>query len=183
MLLHRIRTVIAYFVGLLFIAWAFIFCRSFKISGPLRCYGWSNFRCADGEIRIGRGVRFGRIKIILSGGGRLILEDGVSLNDGVVLGVMSEIKIGKNTAIAENVMIRDYDYDFSDVEIGNHPDRYIVRKITIGQGCWLGFGCIVLKGIEIEDGVIVGAGTVVTKSLAVGEVVAGNPLRIIRKRF
>lgn len=133
-------------------------------------------------MHIGRSVHLGRVKIILANGGCLTLGDRVSINDGTVLGVLSAITIESNTAIAENVMIRDHDHDYSGIDIGTKPNGYIVRDIKIGSGCWLGFGCSILKGITIDDGAVVGAGSVVTKNVARGCIVAGNPARVIRKR-
>ena len=47
--------------------------------------------------------------------------------------------------------------------------------------CWLGGGAIVLPGVTIGDDVTVGAGSVVTKDVPAGVVLAGNPARIIRR--
>ena len=55
------------------------------------------------------------------------------------------------------------------------------KPISIGNRCWLGGCAIVLPGVNIGDNVTVGAGSVVTKDVPSGVVVAGNPARIIRK--
>jgi maltose O-acetyltransferase len=54
------------------------------------------------------------------------------------------------------------------------------RPITIGARTWLGGGVIVLPGIEIGADAIVGAGSVVTRSVPAGVTAAGNPCRIIK---
>lgn len=51
----------------------------------------------------------------------------------------------------------------------------------IGKNCFIGGKSLILPGIEIGDGSIVGAGSVVTKSVPAGCVVAGNPARVIRE--
>lgn len=51
--------------------------------------------------------------------------------------------------------------------------------ITIGEDVWIGGGAIVLPGVTIGDGAIVGAGSVVTKDVASGTKVAGNPAKPI----
>jgi len=53
------------------------------------------------------------------------------------------------------------------------------RPITIGARAWLGGGTIVLPGVEIGRDAIIGAGSVVTRSVAPGVVAAGNPCRVI----
>ncbi len=51
------------------------------------------------------------------------------------------------------------------------------RPITIGDRAWLGGNVVVLPGIEIGEGAVIGAGSVVTRSIAAGVVAAGNPCR------
>ena len=52
-------------------------------------------------------------------------------------------------------------------------------KITIGNYTYVGEGAYILPGVSIGDDVIVGAGSVVTKSVPNGKIVAGNPVRIV----
>jgi len=54
------------------------------------------------------------------------------------------------------------------------------RPIRIGKDCWLGANAIILPGVELGDRVIVGAGTVVTKSFPSNCIIMGVPARIIR---
>lgn len=51
--------------------------------------------------------------------------------------------------------------------------------IRIGDNVFVGTNAIILAGITIENNVIVGAGSVVTKNIPSGSIVAGNPARII----
>ena len=53
------------------------------------------------------------------------------------------------------------------------------RPITVGARAWLGGGVIVLPGLQIGEDAVVGAGSVVTRSVPAGVVAAGNPLRVI----
>jgi maltose O-acetyltransferase len=52
--------------------------------------------------------------------------------------------------------------------------------ITIGERAWLGGGVIVLPGVTIGADTVIGAGSVVTRSVEPGVVAAGNPCRVIR---
>ena len=54
---------------------------------------------------------------------------------------------------------------------------------VLGNDVWLGYGVIVLPGVRIGHGAIVGAGSVVTADVPDYGVVAGNPARLIRRRF
>jgi acetyltransferase-like isoleucine patch superfamily enzyme len=52
--------------------------------------------------------------------------------------------------------------------------------VTLGQNVWLGCGVTVLPGVSIGDHAVVGANSVVTKSIPAGTVWAGNPARQLR---
>ena len=49
--------------------------------------------------------------------------------------------------------------------------------MTIGADVWIGGGAILLPGITVGDGALIGAGSVVTRDVAPGARVAGNPAR------
>ena len=55
------------------------------------------------------------------------------------------------------------------------------NAIIVRSGSWLGAGVIVLPGIEIGENSVVGAGTVVTKSVPPRTIFAGNPGKVISK--
>jgi acetyltransferase-like isoleucine patch superfamily enzyme len=58
-----------------------------------------------------------------------------------------------------------------------------VGKIDIGDNVFIGYGVIVLPNVTISSNMIVGAGAVVTKDVAEGDIVAGVPARPIRPVF
>ena len=55
--------------------------------------------------------------------------------------------------------------------------------VTIGHDVWLGSGCLILSGVTIGHGAVVGARAVVARDVPAYAVVAGNPARIVRRRF
>lgn len=57
------------------------------------------------------------------------------------------------------------------------------HAVTIGPDVWIGHGAIVLAGRSIGTGAVVAGGAVVTKDVAPYTIVAGNPARVIRRRF
>ena len=57
------------------------------------------------------------------------------------------------------------------------------RDTRIGHDVWIGHNAMILPGVTIGNGVIVGAGAVVAKDVPDWSIVAGNPARVIRRRF
>lgn len=89
----------------------------------------------------------------------------------------STIFLGKGTWIAPNVGLITQNHDFSD--LSKHS---IGKAIVIGENCWIGMNSVILPGVELGEGTIVGAGSIVTKSFTEGKVIiAGNPAKVIKK--
>lgn len=57
------------------------------------------------------------------------------------------------------------------------------HAVTIGHDVWIGHGAIVLAGRSIGTGAVVAGGAIVTKDVAPYTIVAGNPARVVRRRF
>jgi maltose O-acetyltransferase len=103
------------------------------------------------------------------------LGDGVFLNFNCVVLDVVEVSIGDRTQIGPAVQIyaadhpRDAATRRSGVEFG--------RPVRIGSDVWIGGGAIILPGVAIGDGAIIGSGSVVTRNVAEGATVMGNPAR------
>lgn len=57
------------------------------------------------------------------------------------------------------------------------------KETVIGNDVWIGTHCLIKSGITIADGAVIGMGSVVTKDVGPYEIWAGNPAKLIRKRF
>jgi len=55
------------------------------------------------------------------------------------------------------------------------------KAVTIGDNCWIGGHATINPGVQLGDNVVVGAGSVVTKSFTSNVVIAGNPARVIKE--
>lgn len=60
-----------------------------------------------------------------------------------------------------------------------HPDFDCFGKVKIGDYVYIGTNALIMPGVTIGDNSLIAAGSVVTKSVPSGTVVAGNPARII----
>ena len=84
------------------------------------------------------------------------------------------ISIGDNCTFAPNVSLIAHD-----ASTFMHLGYTKIGKINIGNDCFFGDSVIVLPNVNIGDGSIIGSGSVVTKDVPLGMIVAGNPARII----
>jgi maltose O-acetyltransferase len=103
------------------------------------------------------------------------LGDGVFLNFNCVILDVVEVTIGDRTQIGPAVQIyaadhpRDAETRRAVLEFG--------RPVHIGSDVWIGGGAIILPGVTVGDGALIGAGSVVTRDVAEGATVIGNPAR------
>ena len=108
-------------------------------------------------------------------GYNISLGDGVFLNFNCIILDVVEVVIGDGTQIGPAVQIyaadhpRDAETRKTGVEFG--------RPVRIGKDVWIGGGAIILPGVTIGDDAVIGAGSVVTRDVAAGVTVAGNPAR------
>lgn len=87
------------------------------------------------------------------------------------------IEIGNYCRIAKEVSFFTHGGLWSQRK--KHSDLDYFGKIKIGNYTYVGEGAKIMPGVFIGDDVIIGAGSVVTKSVADGLIVAGNPARIV----
>ena len=105
----------------------------------------------------------------------ITIGDGTMINGGTQLLAMNKIDIGKNCFFAQGVMVRDN--DGHKISTGTTAPSLQVLPVKIGDHCWLGQRAMVLKGAALGDGVVVAAGSVVTKDFEPGLLVAGIPAK------
>ena len=92
------------------------------------------------------------------------------------------ISIGDNTLIGGNVKIIDNDFHPIEIEARNKDikEKIGTREVKIGKNCFIGCNALILKGTEIGDGSVVGAGSVVSGKFPENVVIAGNPGKVVK---
>ena len=87
------------------------------------------------------------------------------------------IEIGDGSLIGHNTTIATLNHDFNPDKRANlHPS-----PVKIGKNVWIGSDCTILPGVEIGDGAVIGAGSVVTKNIPANSIAVGNPARVIKQ--
>ncbi len=132
------------------------------------------------DIRIADGVQLDRGVVLLvsgkpGGAEKIAIGCAAYINRATMIDASERIDIGAHCMIGPFCYITDHDH------AAGSADELISKPTRIGERVWLGAHVTVLKGVSIGDGSIVGAGSVVTKSLPAGVVVVGNPARVIRE--
>jgi maltose O-acetyltransferase len=97
------------------------------------------------------------------------------MNFGCVLLDVAAIEIGDGCQIGPSVQILTADHP-RDPEM-RRRGLESGKPIRIGRNVWIGGGAIVLPGVTVGDDAIIGAGSVVTRNVAAGATVVGNPAR------
>ena len=99
---------------------------------------------------------------------------------GATIVAAEQIEIGNWVTVGANSVISDSDFHpLNPDERRANPANGRHRPIIIEDDVFLGMNCLVLKGVRIGRGSIVGAGSVVTRDVPPGVVVAGNPAQIV----
>lgn len=87
------------------------------------------------------------------------------------------IEIGDGSLIGHNTTIATLNHDFNPDKRANlHPS-----PVKIGKNVWIGSDCTILPGVEIGDGAVIGAGSVVTKNIPANSIAVGSPARVIKQ--
>ena len=98
--------------------------------------------------------------------------------------ICTGVELGDNVFIGHGVMFTNDLYPRATAEDGqlqSEQDWQLV-KTKVNNGASIGSNATILCGITIGENAIVGAGAVVTKDVAPGTVVAGNPARVISQQ-
>lgn len=146
--------------------------RKWKIAGSLRAFACRLYfeHCGDGAD-IGRKVK---------------LSSGISIGSHSGIGdfcyFQGRVKIGDYVMMAPECAFIAANHNFADTQKPMCCQGTLERGITVGNDVWFGYRVIVLDGVTIGNGVIVAAGSVVTKDIPDYAIAGGVPARVIRYR-
>ena len=112
----------------------------------------------------------------------------VQMNDYVHITAMQSVIIGNNVLLASKIYISDCSHgSYGGDENDSHPNLFpadrplFANPVLIEDNVWLGEFVSVLPGVKIGKGTIVGANSVVSKSLPPYVIAVGTPAKPIKK--
>jgi len=146
--------------------------------------------------RISNGIKLGHSVIIwkdvwLNIDGRpvnevkIVIDDNCSIGARSVISARNFIHIEKNVIFATSVLIQDHNHAYEDIEVPIREQGVTAGgRVRIEEGCWIGQGAAIVCNdgeLVIGRNSVIGANSLVTKSVPPHSVVVGNPGRVARQ--
>lgn len=111
------------------------------------------------------------------------IGNGVSIHDFSYVDGYGGILIGDDVSVAHNCTLISSHHTWQSREMPIRLNPVEKRSIKLGNNIWIGCDVRILGGTEIGNDVIIGAGTVVTKSVPDNGIYFGSPMRFYKKLF
>ena len=118
----------------------------------------------------------------------IVSPENLSLGGKVYIGESCRIyaegglKIGAYTKFGQGCLILTTNHNYKSNTRIPYDNIGLLKQVEIGKNCWIGARAIICGGVKIDDGAVIAAGSVVTKSVPRCAIVGGNPAKIIGYR-
>lgn len=93
----------------------------------------------------------------------------------ISIDIEDDVMIGSGV----HIYVNNHRFDNHSIPLINQG-YYPTKKVILKRGCWIGANAIILPGVTIGENSVIGAGSIVTKSIPKGVVAAGNPAKILK---
>lgn len=150
-------------------------------------HGLRRLRAIGNKVEYGVGLSFGKNCRIWAPT-KLVLGDQVKIGSHVRIEV--DGIIGNHVLIASNVgLVGRFDHDLRQTDKQITESRWVGHcsdlsaPIEIGDDVWIGYGATILSGTKVGSCSVVAAGSVVVHDVPRNSVVAGNPAKVVSKRY
>lgn len=121
------------------------------------------------KIIYGRRVQFGKnvtfrkaFNLMIDRQGEVVIGDNCFFNNDCSINCLNMVRIGEGTILGEGVKIYDHNHRFADFETPIKQQGYSKGSVNVGKHCWIGSNVVLLKGTEIGDNCVIGAGCVIS---------------------
>ena len=142
---------------------------------------WNVFQINNkADLIVGRNVICRNFEIFHVSSGKLILHDGVFVNNSCSFNCMERIEVGNGTMIGEGVRFYDHDHVYTAEKIEKW--QWTTAPIRVGRDCWIGSNVTILKGVTIGDNTIIGAGCLIRNDIPANSVVYNDGNLCVKMR-
>lgn len=136
------------------------------------------------EIQIGKGCALDRGVVLLCSGEiqdnpKIAIGEKTYINRNTFIDSIQSLEIGSECGIGPGCYITDHDHGL-DPTLSPLEQPMVAVPTIIGRRVWIGANVTILKGVTIGDDAVIGAGSVVTKSIPAQAIAIGVPAKVIR---
>ena len=118
----------------------------------------------------------------ISGDGEIIFGDSINLKSNTFMEVSGGLKIGSYFHTGRGLTIFTTNHNYRKPKFIPYDKEKIIGSVEIGDYVWFGANVTVCPGVRVGEGCVVGAGSVISKSLPDYSICAGNPCKVIDTR-
>lgn len=142
---------------------------------------WNVFQINNkADLIVGSNVICRNFEIFHVSSGKLILHDGVFVNNSCSFNCMERIEVGNGTMMGEGVRFYDHDHVYTAEKIEKW--QWTTAPIRVGRDCWIGSNVTILKGVTIGDNTIIGAGCLIRNDIPANSVVYNDGNLVVKER-
>ena len=142
---------------------------------------WNVFQIDDkADLLVGTNVICRNFENFHVSSGKLILHNGVFINNSCSFNCMERIEIGVGTMMGEGVRFYDHDHIYTAEKIEKW--QWTSAPIIVGRDCWIGSNVTILKGVTIGENTIIGAGCLIRNDIPSNSVVYNDGNLVVKER-
>jgi len=135
-----------------------------------------------GRLVLGRWVHLGDRTSLRAHEGTLRIGDKAVFGRHSTVDCYLDVDIGPGTIVADWVYITDFDHVTADLTVPIKDQGIVKSPVRIGAGSWVGVKASVLRGVDVGQGCVLAAHTVVTHDAPAYSIIGGVPGRVLRSR-
>ena len=124
------------------------------------------------RVSFGPGLTFRKgFNLVVAKEGKVEIGANCFFNNGCSINCLNHIEIGEGSIFGEGVRIYDHNHRFADFSKPIKEQGYSQGSVKIGKHCWIGSNVVLLKGADIGDNCVIGAGCVVSDKVESGNLI------------
>ncbi|TRX39485.1 acyltransferase [Flavobacterium restrictum] len=139
-------------------------------------------------IQLGDNVSIGAFsRVIVSTslnaiGDKIVIGNNVGIGEFAYLGGAGGLEIGDECIVGQYWSCHPENHNYKDTTIAIRQQGVSRKGIKIGKNCWIGSKVTILDGVQIGNGSIIAAGSVVTKSFPDNSILGGVPAQLLKNK-
>lgn len=115
-------------------------------------------------------------------GNQITIGNNVGIGEFAYLGGAGGLEIGDECIVGQYLSCHPENHNYEDLSLSIRHQGVSRKGIKIGKNCWIGSKVTILDGVQIGDGSIIAAGSVVTKSFPENSIIGGVPAKLLKTR-